>query len=58
MKLKRTIARWVWWKKGECVVEILSAGHFPTSVIARLPNDTETEIDIDELETATDEHNN
>jgi hypothetical protein len=50
MKIKRTMPQWVWWKKGECVVEILTAGHFPTSVIAKLPNDKETEIDIDELE--------
>ena len=50
MKVKRTMPQWVWWKKGECVVEILRAGHFPTSVMAKLPNDKETEIDIDELE--------
>ena len=50
MKVKRTMPQLVWWKKGECVVEILTAGHFPTSVMVRLPSDKETEIDIDELE--------
>jgi hypothetical protein len=42
--------KWVWWKKGECVVEVLSTGHFPTTIIGKLPDDKETEIDIDELD--------
>jgi hypothetical protein len=50
MKIKRTMPQWVWWKKGECVVEVIKAGHYPTSIIGKLPNDKETEIDIDELE--------
>jgi hypothetical protein len=49
MKIKRTIPQWAWWKKGECVVEVLRSGHYPSSIIGRLPNDKETEIDIDEL---------
>lgn len=39
----------MWWGRGECVVELVGAGHFPTSVIAKLPNDVLTEIDINEL---------
>ena len=52
MKFKRTLPQWVWWKKGECVVEILGAGQFPTTIMGKLPNDKECEIDIDELEIA------
>jgi hypothetical protein len=40
----------MWWDKGECVVEVLRSGHFPTTIMAKLPNDKETEIDINELE--------
>lgn len=54
MKSKRTMPRWVWWKKGECVVEVIKTGHFPTSIIGKLPSGKESEIDIDEL----DLHNN
>ncbi len=46
--------KWMWWKKGECVVELLSTGHFPTTVMAKLPNDKVTEIDFDELEMPKD----
>lgn len=45
-----TLPEWVWWNDGECVVRVLSAGHFPTTIMARLPNDTECEIEIAELE--------
>lgn len=48
------IHKWMWWSKGECVVEILTTGHFPTSVMARLPDDKECEIDVDELEMPKD----
>ena len=47
--------RWMWWNKGECVVEILKVGHFPTTAMVRLPNDKETEIEIHELEMARDD---
>lgn len=47
--------KWLWWKKGECVVEILHTGHFPTTVMAKLPNDHITEIDLDELEFPKDQ---
>jgi len=50
MKVKRTMPKWVWWKKGECVVEVIKTGHFPTTIIGKLPTGKETEIDIDELE--------
>jgi hypothetical protein len=45
----KTINQWMWWRTGECVVEVLKSGHFPTSVLCKLPNDVTTEIDIDEL---------
>ena len=50
MKLTRPISQWAWWKKGDCVVEVIKTGHYPTSIIGKLPNGIETEIDIDELE--------
>ena len=46
---KVQLQKWMWWDEGECVVEVLKTGHFPTTVIVKLPNDKETEIDIDEL---------
>lgn len=49
-----TLPQWCWWKKGECVVEVLGTGHFPTTAMVKLPNDKETEVDIDELEIAGD----
>jgi hypothetical protein len=50
MKVKRTMPKWVWWRNGECVVEVLKLGHYPTTIIGKLPNDKEVEIDIDQLE--------
>lgn len=46
--------KWMWWSKGECVVEVLKTGHFPTTAIVRLPNDKETEVDTEELEMPND----
>ena len=46
------LQKWMWWTKGECVVEVIKTGHFPTTAMVMLPNDKETEIDIDELEYA------
>jgi hypothetical protein len=48
------LQKWMWWTKGECVVEVLKTGHFPTTAMVRLPNDKETEIEIAELEYADD----
>lgn len=45
---------WMWWTKGECVVEVLRTGHFPTTAMVKLPNDKETEVDIIELEIPKD----
>lgn len=50
MKTKRTMPRVVWWKKGDCQIEVVKTGHYPTTIIGKLPNGKETEIDIDELE--------
>ena len=46
--------KWMWWNKGECVVEVLKTGHYPNTAMVRLPNDKETEIEIHELEMAND----
>jgi len=56
MEINRTnhLYKWMWWTKGECVVEILRTGHFPTTAMVVLPNDTQTEIDINELEMTRD----
>jgi hypothetical protein len=45
---------WMWWRKGECVVEVLRTGHFPTTAMVKLPDDRETEVDINELEMPKD----
>lgn len=46
---KNTLPEWMWWDKASCVVRILKTGHFPTSAMVQLPDDTITEVDIDEL---------
>jgi len=46
--------KWMWWAKGECVVEVLRTGHFPNTAMVRLPNDKETEIEVHELEMSND----
>ena len=46
--------KWMWWTKGECVVEVLKTGHFPTSVMVKLPNGNETEVEVHELEMPKD----
>lgn len=46
--------KWMWWRKGECVVEVLHAGHFPTTAVVKLPNDAETEVEIADLELPSD----
>lgn len=48
------LSTWMWWTKGECVVEVLRTGHFPTTAMVKLPNDRETEVDIIELEIPKD----
>lgn len=54
MKVKRTMPKWVWWRSGECVIEVIKIGHYPTTIIGKLPNSKEIEIDIDELELTKD----
>lgn len=46
--------KWMWWTKGECVVEVLRTGHFPTTAMVVLPNNKQTEIDTNELEMPND----
>jgi hypothetical protein len=42
-------SKWVWWTMGECVVEVLSRGHYPTTVMVKLPSDLVTEVELGEL---------
>jgi len=42
--------KWRWYKNGKCVVEVLKRGHFPSTLIVRLPDDTELEVEYHELE--------
>jgi hypothetical protein len=51
---KLWLHKWMWWNKGECVVEVLKTGHYPNTAMVRLPNNKETEIEIAELEYADD----
>jgi hypothetical protein len=48
---KMLIPKFCWAKELKCVVEVISMGHFPTTVIVQLPDDSKIEIDIDKLET-------
>jgi hypothetical protein len=43
------IPKWCWSNSLECVVEILMRGHFPDTVIVKLPDDTKREIDMNDL---------
>lgn len=45
----KELPQWMWWEKGECVVEILRTGHYPTTVEVMLPDDSVTEIETNEL---------
>jgi len=47
---KITLPLWMWWKKGECVVKVLRRGNYPDTVMVRLPNDIETQVYQNELE--------
>jgi hypothetical protein len=49
MLVGQTLPKWVWWVKGECVVEVLGTGHFPTTIMVKLPNDKITEIEYTEI---------
>lgn len=49
-RIRMQIPKSVWWKKGECVLEILSEGHFPTTVMALTPDNKKIEVEINELE--------
>lgn len=44
-----TLYQWMWWKKGECVVEVIKTGHFPNTAIVKLPTGKQTEVEIEEL---------
>lgn len=46
----KMLPRWMWWPKGECVVEIVKRGHYPDAVMVKLPNDVMTEVELTELE--------
>jgi hypothetical protein len=45
-----TKPQYMWYPKAECVVELMSRGHFPTTIMVKLPNDKVVEIDLDELD--------
>lgn len=44
-----TLPKYMWWLKGECVIEVLKRGHYPDTVIVRMPDDEETEVCITDL---------
>jgi hypothetical protein len=48
----RALPKWCWSRSMECVVEILRIGHFPTSVMVRLPDGRETELEMEDLQHA------
>lgn len=42
--MQGNLYRFMWWRKGECVVEVLKRGHYPDTVMVKLPNDVVTEV--------------
>jgi len=44
-----TLPEWMWWDRGNCVVKVLRMGHFPTTVMVKLPDDKTSEIEVVEL---------
>jgi len=38
-----------WSKSQECVVEIISRGHYPDTVVVKLPNESTTEVYASDL---------
>lgn len=44
------LPKWLWWGKGECVVEVLRTGHYPTTAMVKLPDDRVIEVDTCELD--------
>lgn len=47
---KQFINKWLWWRKGECVVEVIRTGHFPNTVMVKLPDDRVVEAELSEME--------
>ncbi len=48
------LPKWCWCSTEKCVVEVIKIGHFPNTVIVRLPSDTTIEVERTELETCHD----
>jgi len=46
---KQEVDRFQWHVKLKCVVEIIKTGHFPNTVIVKLPGGNETEIELNML---------
>lgn len=46
---KVTLPEWMWWQTGECVVQLISIGHFPSTVMVKLPSDTVCEVELSSL---------
>jgi hypothetical protein len=44
------IPRWLWSRAAECVVEVLSTGHYPDSLMVRTPDGKELEAPCTDLE--------
>lgn len=45
-----SVPRWVWWKKGECVIEVIKRGHYPATIMGKLPDDSIVEIELSDIE--------
>ena len=45
-----SIPRWLWSRAAECVVEVLSTGHYPDSLMVRTPEGKELEAPCSDLE--------
>ena len=39
LSMSPAVPRWIWWAPGACVVEALRTGHFPDTLMVKLPDD-------------------
>jgi hypothetical protein len=46
-----SLPEWMWHKQFKCVVRILKTGHFPSTVMVQLPDDSIVEVEVELLET-------
>lgn len=51
LSMSPAVPRWLWWAPGACVVEALRTGHFPDTLMVKLPDDRTIEVLRSDLRT-------